>query len=81
MTPPFSVHTTPHFDRLLKKLAKRHPDLIDRYAEAIEILKADPQNRTRAHNIVKLEGIRPGEGQYREVWVFQCGLRREETYR
>lgn len=96
MTPLFSVHTTSHFDRLLKKLAKRHPDLRDRYAEAIEILKADPQDFTRSYHIGKLEGVRPGEGQYRlrlgrwrfrydifgrEVWLFHCGLRREHTYR
>ena len=54
MTPPFSVHTTPHFDRSLKKLIKRHPNLGDRYAEAIEILNIDPQNLSRTHNIRKL---------------------------
>ena len=96
MTPPFSVHTTPHFDRSLKKLIKRHPNLGDRYAEVIEILNIDPQNLSRTHNIRKLEGVQPGEGPYRlrlgrwrfrydifghEVWLFQCSLRREETYR
>ena len=65
MTPPFSVHTTPHFDRSLKKLIKRHPNLGDRYAEAIEILNIDPQNLSRTHNIRKLEGVQPGEGPYR----------------
>ena len=96
MTSPYSVHTTPHFDRSLKKLSRRHPHLADRYAEAIDILRTDPQNLIRAHNIRKLQGIQPGEGQYRlrlgrwrfrydifgrEVWLFQCSLRREETYR
>ncbi|MBI4588886.1 MAG: hypothetical protein HY725_08590 [Candidatus Rokubacteria bacterium] len=95
MTPPFSVHTTPHFDRLLKRLTRRHPDLVHRYAEAAEILKTDPHNLTRAHEIKKLEGLGPGEGQYRlrrgrwrfrydifgrQVWLFYCGLRREDTY-
>ena len=95
MTSPYSVHTTPHFDRSLKKLSRHHPHLADRYAEAIDILRADPQNLIRAHNIRKLQGIQPGEGQYRlrlgrwrfrydifgrEVWLFQCSLRREETY-
>lgn len=51
MTPPFSVHTTPHFDRLLRKLRRRHPDLVNRYAEAVVILKTDPHNLTRAHDI------------------------------
>ena len=96
MTPPLSVHTTPHFDRLLKKLTKRHPDLMGRYAEAVEILKVDPQNLSRTHHIAKLEGVRPGEGQDRlrlgrwrfrydiygqDVVLHYCGLRREETSR
>lgn len=96
MTPPFSVRTTPHFDRLAHALQKRHPDFADRYAQALEILKADPTNHSRAYDIKKLEGVRPGEGQYRlrrgrwrfryeifgqEVWLFYCGLRREDTYR
>ena len=83
MTSPLSVHTTRHFDRSLKKFAKRHPDLADRYAEAIDILGADPQNLSRAHNIRNLEGIQPGEGQYRlrlgrwrfryDILVTSCG--------
>lgn len=96
MTSPYSVHTTPHFDRSLKKLSRHQPHLADRYVEVIDILRADPQNLIRAHNIRKLQGIQPGEGQYRlrlgrwrfrydifgrEVWLFQCSLRREETYR
>ena len=96
MTPPFSVHTTPRFDRLLKKLKRGHPDLLDRYAEALEILEDDPYNRSGQYDIEKLEGVKPGEGQYRlrlgrwrfrydifgqDVWLFYCGLRRETTYR
>lgn len=65
MTPPFSVHTTPHFDRLFKKLTRQHSDLGDRYAEALEILTGDPHNLSRRHQIQKLEGMRPGEGEYR----------------
>ncbi|MGH8056835.1 MAG: type II toxin-antitoxin system RelE family toxin [Candidatus Entotheonellia bacterium] len=95
MTPSFSVHTTPHFDRLLHRLSRRHPELVGRYAEAMAILAADPYNRSRGHPIIKLEGVRQGDGQYRlrlgrwrfrydvfgrEVWLFQCGLRREDTY-
>ncbi len=96
MTSPFSVHTTPHFDRLVNALKRRHPDLADRFAEVLGILKTDPHNLSRAHDIRKLEGARPGEGRYRlrlgrwrfrydifgqEVWLFYCGLRREDTYR
>ena len=42
MTPCFIVRTTPKVERLLKNLAKRHADLPERFAEAIEILKVDP---------------------------------------
>lgn len=96
MTPPFSVRATSHFERLLHSFTKRHPDLIDQYAKAIEILRADPYNRSGAYHIRKLEGVRSGGGQYRlrlgrwrfrydimgdEVVLHYCGLRREDTYR
>jgi mRNA-degrading endonuclease RelE of RelBE toxin-antitoxin system len=96
MTPPFIVRTTPRFERLLRRLTRGHPDLVDAYAEALMILGADPYNRSRRHHILKLEGIPQGEGQYRlrlrrwrfrydiigqEVVLHYCGLRREDTYR
>ena len=96
MTSSFSVHTTPHYERLLRKLLRRHPELLELQDQAREILSTDPYNSTRTYNIKKLQGIPPGEGQYRlrlgrfryrydifgrEVWLFYCGLRREETYR
>jgi mRNA-degrading endonuclease RelE of RelBE toxin-antitoxin system len=96
MTPSFVVRTTPRFERLLRRLSRGHPDLADSYAEALTILGADPYNRSRHHQILKLEGIPQGEGQYRlrlRRWRFRydiigqeavlhfCGLRREDTYR
>ena len=30
----YSVVTTAHFDRLLKKLAPKHPDIVERFEEA-----------------------------------------------
>ena len=95
MTPSFSVRTTKRFDRLLKSLAKHHPEIPQRYAETLKILQADPHNRSRAHKIRKLESMPLGEGQYRlrlgrwrfrydivgqEVILHYCGLRREDTY-
>ena len=65
-------------------------------ARAIAILKADPYNHGRTHNIKKLEGVSVGEGPWRltlphfrfrydvygrEVVLQYCGLRREDTYR
>ncbi|HSF31509.1 MAG TPA: hypothetical protein VLK82_13685 [Candidatus Tectomicrobia bacterium] len=96
MTPSFSVRTTPRFDRLLTSLARRHLEVTERYAEAIEILGTDPYNRSRRHDILKLRGVALGGGQYRlrlgrwrfrydisgrDVVFHYCGLRREDTYR
>jgi len=95
MTPPFSVHTTPRFERAVRALLKGHPDLPTLVERATRILETDPHNRSRQHNILKLEGVAAGEGQYRlrlgrwrfrydiarrEVVVHRCGLRREDTY-
>jgi mRNA-degrading endonuclease RelE of RelBE toxin-antitoxin system len=91
----YSVVTTTHFDRILKKLASKHPDLVERFEEAIIILSSDPQNKSQRHSIKKLRGVSSGEGQYRlrsgrfrfrydiderEVVLVYCGLRREDTY-
>ncbi len=66
------------------------------YDALYSMLKADPYNRTRAHHITKLTGVRQGEAQYRlrlgrwrfrydvygsEVVLQYCGLRSEDTYR
>ena len=95
MTPGFIVRTTPHFDRLAKSLRKQHQEFTARYEEAIAILTEDPYNRTRHHQIKKLENVSPGEGEYRlrlrrfrfrydiegrEVILHRCSLRREDTY-
>jgi mRNA-degrading endonuclease RelE of RelBE toxin-antitoxin system len=96
MTPSFAVRTTSRFDRLLTSLARRHREVTERYAEALDILHTDPYNRSRRHHIKKLEGNPQGEGQYRlslgrcrfrydihgrEVVLHYCSLRREDTYR
>jgi mRNA-degrading endonuclease RelE of RelBE toxin-antitoxin system len=96
MTAPFAVRTSPHFDRLLKRLARPHPEVPEVFARVIGILAFDPHNRSRTHDIRKLQGVSAGEGQYRlrigrwrfrydisgqEVHLHHCGLRRENTYR
>ena len=97
MTPPFSIRTVPQFDRLVRRLDRRHPELAGVWAEVLTILRTDPYNLNRQHDILKLKGIAPGEGgQYRlrrgryrfrydiegrEVILYYCGLRREDTYR
>ncbi len=93
--PAYSVLTTAHFDRLMRKLAPKHPELVERFEQAIAILSADPYNKSGQHEIKKLVGVSAGEGQYRlrsgrfrfrydvaghEVVLLYCGLRREDTY-
>ena len=78
MNEVFDVRTTPRFDRLLKKLGSHHPqEAGEMFAQAITILRADPYNRTRRHPIKKLEGVPPGEGQYRlklRRWRFRYDI-------
>ncbi len=91
MTTAFAVHATPAFERRLKKLIPRHPELVDHYAEALAALQEDPHNRSRAHKIKKLGPLRyrfqRGRWRFtctierRVVWLTYCGLRREDTYR
>jgi mRNA-degrading endonuclease RelE of RelBE toxin-antitoxin system len=91
----YRVQTSAHFDRLVKKLAPKHPDLAKRFEEALTVLSIDPHNSTSKYPIKKLAGIPPGEGQYRfrsgrfrfrydvagkDVMLHYCGLRREDTY-
>jgi hypothetical protein len=96
MTPPFLVRTTPHYERLARKLLRQHPEFSPIQERALAILGADPMNRTRNYHIKKLEGVAPDDGQWRlslgrwrfryelagrEVVLKRCGLRREDTYR
>jgi len=96
MTLSFRVLSTPHFERLFRKLSRRHPDLSEVFRNVLLLLQTDPLNRTGRHPIKKLAGVKPGEGQYRlrvgrwrirfdifgrDVVLHYCGLRREETYR
>jgi mRNA-degrading endonuclease RelE of RelBE toxin-antitoxin system len=95
MTCAFRVLATPHFERPYRKLEKQHPEVPRVYAKVLSILQIDPQNRTGRQSIKKLEGVKPGEGQYRiragrwrfrydvfdqDVVLHYRGLRREETY-
>lgn len=96
MTPAeFSVLVTRRFERDYRVLLKGHANLPEHYAELVAALKEDPYNRSRRHPIKKLEGVAPGEGQYRfrtgrfrfrydiqakTVFLKACSLRREDSY-
>jgi mRNA-degrading endonuclease RelE of RelBE toxin-antitoxin system len=95
MTPAFTVQTSPHFERLFKKLHKQHPELRKLLGEVITALETDPYNHSKQHEITKLTGPqvdgqwRMGVGRFRfrydiigqTVELKYCGLRREDTYR
>jgi len=95
MTPSFTVRTTSRYDRLAKALQRGHPQFASHHGSALQILAVDPYNRTRRYHIKKLEGVAPGEGEYRlslgrwrfrydisgdQIELHYCGLRRETTY-
>ena len=96
MTPAFSIRTTPRFERLFRSLLQAHKEIRSLQERAVDILRADPYNRSRGYGIKKLVDVQPGNGQWRlslgrfrfrydicgqEVVLHYCGLKREETYR
>ena len=96
MAAPFAVFVTARFERDYRALLKSHRALATEYVAVIDVLQADPYNRTRAHAIRKLEQVEAGDGQYRirsgrfrfrydivgpSVYLKACSLRREDTYR
>ena len=50
----FTVETSPRFERLARKLRKQHPEFIEFYREAINVLELDPYNQTHQYVIKKL---------------------------
>jgi mRNA-degrading endonuclease RelE of RelBE toxin-antitoxin system len=90
------VETSSHFERDFRKLARRHPEVIEHFEHALGILATDPYNRTQSHPIKKLRGVPAGDGQYRlrfgrfrfrydvvdrVVYLKAVALRSEATYR
>ena len=69
MTQPFLVTATGRFERELKKLAAYHPTLQGLFRRVIDILKADPHNRSRQHPII--------DGQI--VYLKACSFERIPT--
>lgn len=65
MLQPFRIRSSPSFERDIRKLTKRNPNLLLKLEEAAAILRVDPYNSSRKHNIRKLNAVQPGEGQWR----------------
>ena len=91
----FFIEPTSRFSRELRKLLKRHRDLVFAYEKILAALVADPYNLGRVYDILKLTNVELGDGQYRiriQRWRFRydvigrkvllqhCSLRREDTY-
>jgi len=97
----YVVRMSSRFERLAAKLSARHPEFAATLEVAIAILETRPKPKPPSggdeeQDIIKLEGRRPGEGQYRfkrkrwrflydiaghDVELLWCGLRNEKTYR
>jgi mRNA-degrading endonuclease RelE of RelBE toxin-antitoxin system len=68
MNGAFRVVSTPAFEREFRRLSRGNAALIDALDELIAILTEDPHNRSGRHQIKKLAGLKPGEGQWRVRW-------------
>jgi mRNA-degrading endonuclease RelE of RelBE toxin-antitoxin system len=68
MAGAFRVLTTPAFEREFRKASRGEPALVEALKELVEILRLDPHNRSGRHQIKKLAGLKPGEGQWRIRW-------------
>ena len=62
MTPPFSIRSTPRYERLVRRLLKRQPEPRVLQEQALRILAADPYNQTGTYHIKKLVATPAGEG-------------------
>jgi hypothetical protein len=60
MLQPFRTRSSPSFERDIRKLTKRNPNLLLKVEEAAAILSVDPYNTTRKYNITKLNAVRAG---------------------
>jgi mRNA-degrading endonuclease RelE of RelBE toxin-antitoxin system len=65
---PFRVFTTPGYERDLCTISRGRPSVADAMEALLAILHHDPYNRSGRHQIKKLTGCKPGEGQWRIRW-------------
>ena len=54
--------------RDFRKGSKANAALVGALEEPLRVLRNAPHNRTGQHNIKKLAGLKPGEGQWRIRW-------------
>jgi mRNA-degrading endonuclease RelE of RelBE toxin-antitoxin system len=68
MAGKFRVVTTPAFEREFRRISRGNVLLVDAFEEILATLTEDPHNRSGQHQIKKLAGLGPGEGQWRIRW-------------
>ena len=61
----FTIISTSAFERAARKLAGKVPHMDEWLSEAGLILKSDPFNLSKQHQIKKLHGVDAGDGQWR----------------
>jgi mRNA-degrading endonuclease RelE of RelBE toxin-antitoxin system len=64
----FRVLTTAGYERDLRTISRGRPSAVDAMEELLAILRRDPYNRHRQHQIKKLTACKVGEGQWRIRW-------------
>jgi mRNA-degrading endonuclease RelE of RelBE toxin-antitoxin system len=64
----FRAVTTPSFEREFRKVSRRNSKLLEALEELIALLAKDPLSHSGQHPIKKLEGVKPGEGQWHVRW-------------
>lgn len=65
MPSTFRVLSTAAFERSIKRLARKNPEIPKIFESLFPILEVDPQNVSRRYNIKKLVNVTSGEGQWR----------------
>ena len=65
MAPHFRIIFTKAFERTLKKLSKKNPEVAEVYESMLRTLESDPLNISRRHQIKKLTDVDAGDGRWR----------------
>ena len=61
----YQIVVSPECDRDLRRVRKRNPELCQALLDVRHVLQHDPFNRMHRADIVKLEDVPAGHGQYR----------------
>jgi mRNA-degrading endonuclease RelE of RelBE toxin-antitoxin system len=65
MFPLYLVKSTPTFERGFRALTKRDRELLEQFVKLLDVLRLDPYNTNKQHDIKKLTDVAKGEGQWR----------------